>query len=75
MTEPAIDAQPPEADAPFRYTATVEVKPTIELPALDVFRVRTSLLAPLGRTVLLGMRGEGEHRQILLLTPRLVSRP
>jgi trigger factor len=35
VTEPAIDAQPPEADAPFRYTATVEVKPTIELPALE----------------------------------------
>lgn len=35
VTEPAIDAQPPEPDAPFRYTAQVEVKPTIELPALE----------------------------------------
>ena len=33
--EPAIDAQPPEADAPFRYTAQIEVKPAIELPPLE----------------------------------------
>lgn len=35
VTEPAIDAQPPEADAAFRYTAQIEVKPTIELPTLE----------------------------------------
>lgn len=33
--EPAIDARPPEADEPFRYTAQIEVKPAIELPPLE----------------------------------------
>jgi trigger factor len=35
VTEPAIDAQPPQQDAPFRYTAHLEVKPEIELPELE----------------------------------------
>ena len=35
VTEPDIDAQPPVADGPFRYSARVEVKPAIELPQLD----------------------------------------
>ncbi len=35
VTEPAIDAQVPEVDSAFRYTAQIEVKPTIELPTLE----------------------------------------
>jgi trigger factor len=35
VTEPDIDAQPPVADGPFRYSARVEVKPAIALPKLD----------------------------------------
>jgi trigger factor len=31
VTEPAIDASPPRADAAFRYTARVEVKPELSL--------------------------------------------
>lgn len=34
VAEPSIEAQRPEPDAPFRYTARVEVKPVIELPDL-----------------------------------------
>lgn len=34
VAEPSIDARPPEPDAPFRYTAAIEVKPGIELPEL-----------------------------------------
>jgi len=34
VSEPAIDAQPPEDAAPFRYSAQIEVKPRIELPEL-----------------------------------------
>ncbi|HME72376.1 MAG TPA: trigger factor [Myxococcota bacterium] len=34
IAEPAIEAQPPKAGLPFRYTARVEVKPTLELPEL-----------------------------------------
>ena len=35
VAEPSIDAQAPEEDAPFRYTAEIEVKPTIALPTLE----------------------------------------
>jgi trigger factor len=35
VTEPAIDAEPPALDQPFRYTAHLEVKPEIELPELE----------------------------------------
>ena len=34
VAEPAIAAQPPAADAEFRYTARVEIKPVVELPEL-----------------------------------------
>jgi trigger factor len=34
VSEPAIDAQPPRPDAPFRYRASVEVKPAFDLPEL-----------------------------------------
>jgi trigger factor len=34
VAEPAIESGPPAADAPFRYTARIEVKPRIELPDL-----------------------------------------
>jgi len=34
VAEPAIAAQPPVADAEFRYTARVEIKPVVELPEL-----------------------------------------
>jgi trigger factor len=35
VAEPSIDAQAPEEGAPFRYTAEIEVKPTIALPTLE----------------------------------------
>jgi len=35
VTEPDIDVQPAVADGPFRYSARVEVKPSIELPDLE----------------------------------------
>ena len=35
VAEPSIDATPPAPDAPFRYTARVEVKPEVELPDLE----------------------------------------
>ncbi len=35
VSEPAIEASKPVPDAPFRYTANVEVRPPIELPDLD----------------------------------------
>ncbi len=35
VTEPQVDASPPHPDAEFRYVAHVEVKPAIELPALE----------------------------------------
>jgi trigger factor len=34
IAEPAIEAQPPKLGQPFRYTARVEVKPALTLPAL-----------------------------------------
>lgn len=34
VAEPGIDATPPAAGAPFHYTARVEVKPAVEVPAL-----------------------------------------
>jgi hypothetical protein len=41
----------------------------IELPRLEIFRVHTGLLVPAGGTVLLAAQGEGEVRQVWLLTP------
>jgi hypothetical protein len=41
VAEPSIDAQAPEEDAPFRYTAEIEVKPTIALPTLEGLPART----------------------------------
>jgi trigger factor len=35
VSEPSIDARPPEEGAVFRYTADVEVKPVFTLPDLD----------------------------------------
>src|SRR5262245_50740989 len=35
VATPAIDASPPQADREFRYKAVVEVRPPIELPALE----------------------------------------
>jgi len=35
VSEPSIEAQPPQPDAPFRYTVSVEVKPPIALPELS----------------------------------------
>jgi trigger factor len=35
VIEPDIEAEPPEPGRAFRYTARVEVKPKLELPALD----------------------------------------
>lgn len=35
VVEPDIEAEPPEPGRAFRYTARVEVKPKLELPALD----------------------------------------
>ena len=35
VTEPTIDAQELTPDAPFQYAARIEVKPAIELPALE----------------------------------------
>lgn len=35
VTEPTVDASPPQPDAEFRYVAHVEVKPAIELPELE----------------------------------------
>ena len=34
VAEPAIEATPPEAGSSFRYTARIEVKPSVELPDL-----------------------------------------
>jgi trigger factor len=35
VSEPSVDAVPPDPDGPFRYTASVEVKPEIALPELS----------------------------------------
>jgi trigger factor len=35
VVEPDIEAEPPKPGTAFRYTARVEVKPRLELPALD----------------------------------------
>jgi trigger factor len=35
LCEPDIDAETPEEGSPFRYTAHIEVRPTIELPKLS----------------------------------------
>jgi trigger factor len=35
VVEPSIDAEPPKPGHAFRYTAEVEVKPSVELPALE----------------------------------------
>src|SRR5262245_8553159 len=35
VVEPDIEAEPPEPGRAFRYTAQVEVRPKLELPALD----------------------------------------
>ncbi|MEN8160093.1 MAG: trigger factor [Myxococcota bacterium] len=35
VVEPQIEAEPPEAGKAFRYTAQVEVKPTVTLPELE----------------------------------------
>ena len=34
VAEPAVESDPPKGDAPFHYTARIEVKPRIELPDL-----------------------------------------
>jgi len=35
VSEPAIEAGPPLDGAPYRYSARIEIKPVIELPALE----------------------------------------
>jgi trigger factor len=35
VATPAVDASPPQADREFRYKALVEIRPPIELPALE----------------------------------------
>jgi len=35
VSEPAIEAGPPLDGAPYRYSARIEIKPTIELPTLE----------------------------------------
>ncbi len=35
VVEPQVEAEPPSTDADFEYTLRVEIKPEIELPALD----------------------------------------
>ncbi len=35
VVEPSIAAEPPKAGQAFRYTAEVEIKPSVELPELD----------------------------------------
>lgn len=44
---------------------------TLELPELDVFRVRTSAQIPFGRTAILGAAGNGKRTQVLLVTLQL----
>ena len=46
---------------------------TVDLPHVELFRVHTGLLVPLGATVLLAAHGQGEERTVLLLTTRLRS--
>ena len=45
----------------------------LELPRLDVFRVRTALRIPIGRTAVVASAGEGGMRTLLLLTPRVAT--
>lgn len=40
----------------------------LEMPQLDVFRVRTALRIPVGRTVLVASTGSGDRRTLLLVT-------
>ncbi|MDJ0523549.1 MAG: hypothetical protein QNJ90_15880 [Planctomycetota bacterium] len=46
---------------------------SIELPEMEVLRARTTLIAPLDKTVALAVAGDGERRRLILLTPRLVA--
>ncbi|MCG8442699.1 MAG: trigger factor family protein, partial [Caulobacterales bacterium] len=45
ISEPDIDAEPPEPGSAFRYTARIEVKPEIELPDLAALEGRKPDLA------------------------------
>jgi trigger factor len=45
VAEPAVEARPPAADAGFRYTARLEVKPKIELPDLGGLKGRRPAVA------------------------------
>ena len=61
-----------EQNTPMRRLATP--RGHLELPRLEIFRVRTGLLVPLGASVLLAAQGEGPMRRVMLLTPTLQRR-
>jgi trigger factor len=46
VVEPSIAAEPPKQGQAFRYTAEIEVKPQLELPALDGLPASRPLLLP-----------------------------
>ena len=54
---------------PFRTLPTAHGD--VELPELDVFRVRTSVHVPLAATALAGAHHDGERSTLLLVTPQV----
>ncbi|MFV1958763.1 MAG: hypothetical protein ACC662_05050, partial [Planctomycetota bacterium] len=43
----------------------------VDLPAVDVLRLRTDLVVPLGQTAVVGMGGHGERVRVLLVRPTI----
>ncbi len=64
-----VDFMGTRVHRPIRTLSTTQGD--VELPVMDVLRLRTGVQTPVGRTVLAGSWSEDGVRRLLLLTPRL----
>ncbi len=78
--QPALTSSRDAALVEVRITRTRLQEPTrelecpfglLQLPELDVWKLRTNVVAPLDETVVLGLGGQGEDRILLLLRTAL----
>ena len=65
----SIQATRTNLPTPFRTMETPHG--AVELPTMDVLRIRTGLAVPLGRTAIVGAGGAGGRTRLLLVTPTL----
>ena len=69
VSEPSIDAEPPSPDAPFRYTASIEIKPAVVLPALEGLPARRPVVQVPEEDVVRELEGLRERRAPLVDEP------